>query len=541
MAKKMKKVNLPRGGYRLGSGKDNFMNTVQVEAPGRNTFDLTHGFKFTGKVADLMPCLIAEVVPGDSFKIGCDILTRLAPMQAPMMDHMTVRVEYFYVPNRIVWPESGANQGWQKFIANEPAITRPFITIDAALSADENRFINQCGLPRFDNPAAGGIPINIMPFAMSAYQLVYRDYYRPQYLEAEDWQPLSDGDNNGQINDLLQMRRRCFDNDYFTASLPNPQKGAAGVTIPGGTVVFDPTGFIPGTAPTFRDSASASLTGAISVNVSDEINAGANPNILGYDPAGTLQAQMGDLNDFRTANAIQKWLEMFARVGSRYKELLMGAYGIDVEDFRLDRPEFICGVKSSVIVSEVLNTTGETGGLDQGNMAGHGIAVIEGYQDNYFVKEHGYIIGIYSVMPRATYNGGIDRHWMRDSPNDFYWPQFANLGEQATLNAELCAYTTTDTGTFGYMPRYSELRTMHDKVAGDFDPSFGTLPYWTMTRDMVNNTPPNLNRAFLDVNDNDVERIFPAGVTADYLYVHVLHKLTASRLIPRYGTPGLLL
>lgn len=540
MAKKSKFVNLPRGGYRLGSGKQNFMNTVQVETPGRNTFDLTHGFKFTGRVANLMPCLVMEVVPTDNVKLSCDILTRLAPMSAPIMDRLDVRVEYFFVPNRILWPESGANQGWQNFIANEAGITRPFITVDGTLNADQELFLEYFRIPRFSAPTTGGAAININAFALSAYQKVYDDYYRPQYLENEVWTPLIDGDNNANLNMLTQMRRRCYDNDYFTASLPNPQKGAAGVTIPGGLVVFDPTGFGT-TAPTFRDSASQSLSGAVNVNVSDEINIAVNPNVMGYDPAGTLQAQMGDLNDFREANAIQKWLEMFARVGSRYTEVIQGAFGYKPEDFRLDRPEFITGVKSPVIVSEVLNTTGETGGLEQGNMAGHGIAVIEGYQDDYFVKEHGYILGILSVMPKATYYGGIDRHWLRDSPNDWYWPHFANLGEQGTFNAEINAYTPTDTGTFGYMPRYSELRTIPDGVAGDFNPVTGSLPFWTMARPFQGSTPPNLNRDFLDVNDDDVERIFPAGGTDDYFYFHVLHKVMASRPVPRYGTPGLLL
>lgn len=535
--KKQKFVNQPRGGYRLGSGKDNFMNTVQIEQPGRNYFDLTHGFKFTGRIANLMPCLVHEAIPGDKFNLSCDILTRVAPMISPVMDRMDVRLEYFFCPNRIIWPESGANQGWQKFISNEPTITRPYITITDSLDPTEYAFLDYWRIPPNPNTSGGNQSVNIQCLPFAAYQKIYNDYYRPQYIENEVTWRLSDGNNNAILSDLLTMRRRCYDNDYFTANLPTPQKGAE-VQIPGGAVTFDATGF-GATAPTFRDNASASLSGGVTVNISDEINIGANPNIMGYDPAGTLNAPAIGLNELREANALQKWLEMLNRVGSRYKELIHGTFGITVEDFRLDRPEFITGVKNAVIISEVLNTTGDTGAgdpLPQGNMAGHGVSVIEGYQDEYFVKEHGYIIGVLSVMPKATYMEGIERHWLRDSPNDWYWPHFANLGEQATLNMELMAYNADQNETFGYMPRYSELRTITDGVAGDFRNS---LQFWTLVRDFVGVTP-NLNRDFLDVNEADITRIFAAGGSDDYFYFHVLHKIGASRLIPVYGTPQLI-
>lgn len=533
--KKQKFVNLPRGGYRLGSGKDNFMNTVQVETPGRNTFDLSHSVKMTGRIANLMPCFVHEVVPGDKFNLGCDILTRLAPMIAPIMDRLDVRLEYFFCPNRIVWPNAGANQGWEKFIANEPSITRPYITLDLGLTLDQENFLEWFRVPKFSDNT-GAVALNINALAFAAYQKIYQDYYRPQYLENETFVPLVDGDNNAVIADLLQVRRRCYDNDYFTAALPTPQKGAAGVSIPGGEITLDPN-WVTSSDPIFRDGGLSASAGNLEQNglVPPEITVGGiGPNA--YDPDGSLTTTLGTLNELREANAIQKWLEMLMRVGSRFKELIKGAFNVDVEDYRVDRPEFITGVKAPIIVSEVLNTTND-GSTPQGNMSGHGISVIEGYQDGYFAKEHGYIIGILSVMPKATYAFGIERHWLRDSPNDWYWPHFANLGEQATVNHELYAYTATGTNPFGYMPRYSELRAINDWVCGDFKPT-KTLEFWTVARDFT--AVPNLNRDFLDVNDSDIERIFAASGTDDYFYFHIRHMVKASRPLPVYGTPQLI-
>lgn len=543
--KKQKFVNLPRGGYRLGSGKDNFMNTVQVEKPGRNSFDLSHAMKFTGRIAHLMPTLCMEVVPTDEIDLSCDILCRLQPMVAPLMDRFDVRNEYFFVPNRIVWPESGANKGWQKFIANDPGITRPFITIDGTLSASQEKLLDYFRIPPFSSsPGFQSININALPLA--AYQMIYREFYRPQYLETENNAILTDGDNNASITDLLVLRSRRYDNDYHTAALPNPQKGAAGVTIPGGVVSLDPDwsaggiGSTPHFTSTTGNANSGDLTQFNLGGSNAQIDVGVpGTDKLAYDPQGTLVTDMGTLNELREASAIQKWLEMFARVGSRFKELLKGAFGQEVEDYRLDRPEFITGVKAPVTISEVLQTS-ETAGSPQGTMAGHGITVIEGYQDSYRVKEHGYIIGITSVMPKATYCNGIERHWLRDSPNDWYWPHFANLGEQATFNAEVCAYTTNQMGTFGYMPRYSELRTINDYVAGNFRPDSGNLPFWTLARDLSSAVPVPLNDAFLQVNEDDVTRAFTAGGTDDYFLFHCLHKIRAVRPVPRYGTPALI-
>lgn len=541
--KKQKFVNLPRGGYRLGSGKDNFMNTVQVESPGRNSFDLSHAVKTTGRIAELIPVLCHQAVPGDKFDLSCDILARCAPMLAPIMDRLDVRAEYFFVPNRIVWPESGANQGWQKFIANETGITRPFITIDNTLTLDEERFLDNFRIPPFSD-AAGTTATNVQAIPFACYQMIYRDYYRPQYLEAENTCILTDGSQAAIRGDLLTMRYRKYDNDYFTASLPNPQKGANGATIPGGVVTLDPDWGPSGSVPQFELIGGGNLTGAIGQNgggpgtgIDIGVGPGNAPNA--YNPDGSLLSGQISINDLREGNAIQKWLETFARVGSRYIELIKGFFNVRVEDYRLDRPEFITGVKAPVIISEVLQQS-ETNTTPQGNMGGHGISVIEGYQDGYFAKEHGYFMCILSVMPKATYCNGIERHWLYDSPNDWYWPQFANLGEQATMNQEICAYTTNPTGTFGYMPRYSELRTINDWVAHNFRPSTGNLEYWTVARDLNSAIPVPLNEDFLTVNEDDVTRIFSAAGTDDYFYFHVYHKIRANRPVPVYGTPQLI-
>ena len=109
-------------------------------------------------------------------------------------------------------------------------------------------------------------------------------------------------------------------------------------------------------------------------------------------------------------------------------------------------------------MSEVLNTTGQTDGLPQGNMAGHGISVTSGKSGSYYCEEHGYIIGIMSVMPKTAYQQGIPRTFLKTDSLDYFWPTFANIGEQEVKKEELYAYTANAQDTFGYVPRYAEYK-----------------------------------------------------------------------------------
>jgi len=236
------------------------------------------------------------------------------------------------------------------------------------------------------------------------------------------------------------------------------------------------------------------------------------------------------MNDLRRAEALQKWLEANARGGTRYSEHIRHMFGVFSSDKRLQRPEYITGSTSPIVISEVLNTTG-TADLPQGNMSGHGLGVTQGYQGSYYCEEHGWIIGILSVMPKTAYQQGIPRMYTRETPLDYAWTQFANIGEQEISQQELYGYTT-DPGTFGYLPRYSEYKYMPSRVAGDFQ---STLDFWHMGRIFGN--VPSLNQAFVECDPTF--RIFAVEDESDHLWCHHLNKVSAFRLLPKYGTPRL--
>jgi hypothetical protein len=498
----------------------NLFNSIKLTKPQKNSFDLSHDVKLSTKMGQLTPILTLECVPGDKFTLGCESLVRFAPLIAPVMHRMDVSMHYFFVPNRIVW------NNWEKFITDaNSGIVAPYINYDYGWGAAQKSFLDYLGVP--PPPVGSALNNNINALPIGAYLAIYNEYYRDQNLQAPVNYKLNDGVNNTtEFYNNCVLKNRAWEHDYFTSSLPFAQKGAA---------VDIPIGLVEGDLPVYLNSSSGtSLNGTpSSVNVAAQGGRTDVPADSLYADTSNAEIEPTTINDLRRAFRLQEWLEKNARGGTRYIESILSHFGVRSSDARLQRPEYITGVKTPVVISEVLNTTGEDGGLPQGNMAGHALSISSGKSGSYFCEEHGYIIGIMSVMPKTAYQQGIPKTFLKNDTLDYYFPSFANIGEQPVQKQELFAYTSTKEDTFGYVPRYAEYKFMPSRVAGEFRT---TLDYWHLGR--IFSTEPNLNSTFIECKPEDTTRIFAVEDGTDPLYCHVYNKIQAVRPMPKYGTPS---
>ena len=512
--------------------KANLFNSVQLPKVGSNVFDLSHDVKMSFKMGGLYPTCVMECVPGDKVKIGTETMLRFAPLIAPVMHKVNVTTHYFFVPNRILWPN------WEQWITGNLNVTPPWIYYQNSIGFQTKSLGDYLGMPtnvqdnglRYPDPNAQ----ICSPFPIAAYNKIYNEYYRDQNLQTELVDTLIDGRNSAmETAGSGQVQKRAWQHDYFTSCLPWAQKGDA-VTIPIGDVTISYDETTGGTV--FRDLAGDPFTNQNGLSHSD---AGGQPrqgSVTGtrYNVDNSSQlygtAEAADINSLRRAFRLQEWLERNARGGTRYIESILAHFGVKSSDARLQRPEYLGGSKGKMVISEVLSTAETT--LPVGNMAGHGISVSGGNEFSYRVEEHGWIIGLISVTPETAYQQGVHRSLLKLDRLDYFWPTFANIGEQEVKNAELYAEGNTIAETFGYVPRYAEYKFLNSRVAGEMRTN---LDYWHLGRKF--SAKPNLNGAFVQCDPST--RIFAVeDESVDNIYGHIFNNIKAIRKMPKYGTPS---
>ena len=395
---------------------------------------------------------------------------------------------------------------------------------------------------------------------MDAYFTIWNEWFRDQNLQ-EPWtwdETDADFDSAAYTQGATLYAQQCLRankrHDYFTSSLPWPQKGAA-VQLPLGT-----------TAPVIPNPADSVPNFTVGANVYALGGDGVGPDTqwLGAGIPGAAAAIWQDsglvadlsaataatINAIRLAFQTQKLLERDARGGSRYVEQILSHFGVRSPDYRLQRPEYLGGSKIPVNVNPVAQTAAydaEPAGDPSpvGNLGATMSAQGSKGTFTYAATEHGYIIGLACVRATPTYQQGTRRHWRRTTRLDFYFPVFSHLGEQAVATQEIFqpANNTPTNATWGYQERYAEYRYTPNEITGVLRSTAAQpLDWWHYAEEF--GTEPALNAAFItDKTKETLARSLATAPSAQWsaqIIMDILHDSNVARMMPTYSVPGLI-
>lgn len=528
----------------------------------RSRFKRDQDIKLTFDAGKLIPFYVDEVLPGDTFSVDQSAIVRMTTPIFPVMDNAYLDYYYFFVPNRILWDH------WKEFmgeVTNEPWVqtveyTVPTIKITGTSDTDklpkEASILDYMGIPTKFVGAGKKAEINALP--IRAYVKIWAEWFRDQNVDNPAINSTADAtvdykDDAGEdIEKILQQAYRGGRplpvnrfHDYFSSSLPSPQRAAESVRIP-----------LSGNAP---------IKGYKNINVKTELdtsfyalyNGSIEPNatagILGLPDnraifaKGAEKAYLGadlskvnatSINELRKAFQVQKYFEELARGGSRYREQIYSLFRTRISDKTAQIPEYLGGDRVMININQVVQTSGTTTESPQGNVAA---VSVTGFGKSAFTKsfeEHGWVIGVCCVRHDHTYQQGIERMWSRKNKLDFYFPVFANLGEQAVLKKELYATAdASDEEAFGYQEAWSEYRMKPNRVCGLFRSNAnGTLDSWHYADNY--SAVPALSQEWMKEGKAEIQRTLAIQDEPQFI-MDILVKNTTVRPMPLYSIPGL--
>jgi hypothetical protein len=550
------------------------LNPTRIDIS-RSTFDRSSSLKTSFNAGDIVPFYVDEVLPGDTFNVKTSKVVRLQTMLTPVMDNIYLDTYFFFVPNRIVWSHWKEFNGENTESAWIPQTEYEVPQIEAPEGGWQiGTIADYFGLPT----GVSNLSVNALPFR--AYALIMNEWFRDENLQDPLVIPVDDATVTGVntdtfVTDVAKGGKPYIAakyHDYFTSCLPSPQKGPD-VLIPGGTGANVPVYALP------QDHDISNLNTPLHMygNFYNSVSGGAGNEIrsvTGYDsssgsgnsgsslyvtnssdlvnnfsqsPAnlwavGDASIATATINQLRMAFQIQKLYERDARGGTRYIEILKSHFGVTSPDARLQRPEYLGGNRVPINVNQIVQQSAtEEGTTPLGTPVGLSLTTDTNSDFTKSFTEHGFVIGVMVARYDHTYQQGVERMWSRKDRFDYYWPVFANIGEQAVKNKEIYAQgTAQDDEVFGYQEAWADYRYKPNRVTGEMRSTYAqSLDIWHLGDDY--SALPSLSADWIREDKANIDRVLAVqSSVSNQFFCDIYVKNKTTRPMPMFSIPGLI-
>lgn len=487
----------------------------------RNKFNLSHFRLLTCNMGNLVPIMVKEALPGDSWRMMSALLARIQRLNHPLMHPVRIRVHTFFVPYTEIWDD------FEDFITKgeDGTSTPTHPVIDMQGTVAQSTLADYLGIP----PATYGSTFNVNALPFRAYALIWNEFFRDQQIVTK---AVIDTTSGADTTTNTALKPVMWSKDRLTTARSSTQLGST-VTIPlgdtariyGANMDFD-SNEDSGNIVQVRDAAGGSANLRLLEPGTNKVHGGSASDGTGELLVDLAQATGVDIDDLRLAMATQKFRERMNSFGSRYVEYLryIGVRGMG----RVNKADLLNVGSKLVAFSEVLSTDG----ANTGTMYGHGLGAMRTRRFIKYFREHGLVMSFISTVPLPMYMQGLERMWKRSVQEDYFQHEFQHIGDQDVLNSEVYTEHTSPDGTFGYAPRYDSYRYAKSSIHGEFRSTRNT---WHMARDF--GSDPALNSSFIQCSPTT--RVY-ASTTTDQMLIEVHHRIQARRMMAKYAVPRLI-
>lgn len=553
----------------MNRNNERHFNQVPETHVSRTRFKRDQNILTTFDAGKLIPFYVDEVLPGDTFSVDTAAIIRMTTPKYPVMDDAYIDFYYFYSPNRILWENFKHFMGEADEEPWMPTKTYrvPKIIVEGN-STDENKkgpkegsILDYMGVPTKVN---GKIEINALP--VRAYVKIWNEFFRDQnvddpaayFTDDDDTTYYDRGEQESELLKNARLGGRCLPvnkfHDYFTSCLPYPQRGPeVTIALTGNaairayneadrkTLVDDDFSFATTTAGyEGHVNYNAIVGGGGGVNIAGKTIDGQGTQLNGWLGADLTNIEAATINQLRQAFAVQHYYEALARGGSRYREQVRALFGVSISDKTVQVPEYLGGGRYHVNINQIVQTSGQQTEADTpiGETGAMSVTPINESSFTKSFEEHGFVIGVMCVRHDRSYQQGLERFWSRSDRLDYYFPQFANLGEQPVKKKEIMLTgTSTDDETFGYQEAWADYRMKPNRVSGRMRSNAeGTLDFWHYADNY--NKVPTLSSQWMSEGKTEIARTLIVQDEPQFFgAIRVMNETT--RCMPLYSVPGL--